>query len=259
MTERCLQDREQLLFVAGERSRDEGGAKLDRQRAAVDRRQIVDHTRLERRAHVGGRGELPLRQPVAAVVFDDVDDRDVPPHQVDELPDPDRPGITVPAHTDRLQRPVRQHGPGPDRRHPAVHRVEAVSGAEEVRRALARAADARQLDDVPRIDPHLEERVDDSLRDGVVAAAGAQRRLAPAIRLDVQPDAIQLPDGFRCCGFHDYFSTGGLRPAGPPIAVARGGPFAPLRSGGGAPGLLRRRRWPAAAPPYGLPGPGFHP
>ena len=30
----------------------------------------------------------------------------------------------------------------------------------------------------------------------------------------------------------DSASAGGLRPAGPPIAVARGGPFAPLRSGG---------------------------
>jgi len=26
--------------------------------------------------------------------------------------------------------------------------------------------------------------------------------------------------------------SGGLRPAGPPYAVARGGPFAPLRAGG---------------------------
>ena len=42
-----------------------------------------------------------------------------------------------------------------DRRHAAVNGVEAVRGAEEVRRALARAADARQLDDLTRIDAQL--------------------------------------------------------------------------------------------------------
>src|SRR5439155_650083 len=45
--------------------------------------------------------------------------------------------------------------------------------------------------------------------------------------------------------------TGGLRPTGPPIAVARGGPFAPLRSAGRAcvaPFLLDRGASPRRTP-----------
>src|SRR5881394_2264659 len=49
---------------------------------------------------------------------------------------------------------VGEHRAGADRRHAAVDRVEAVRAAEEVRRALARAADARQLDDALRVDAH---------------------------------------------------------------------------------------------------------
>src|SRR5262245_27382595 len=45
--------------------------------------------------------------------------------------------------------------------------------------------------------------------------------------------------------------TGGLRPAGPPIAVARGGPMAPLRSGGRA---LGARNKPTRSPNAGCNG-----
>src|SRR6185437_9532306 len=60
---------------------------------------------------------------------------------------------------------------------------------------LARAADARELEDLLRVDAHLEEGVDDALGDCVVAAAGAEGGLTAAIRLDLQPDAILF-------GFH---------------------------------------------------------
>ena len=43
------------------------------------------------------------------------------------------------------QVPVRQVGTGEDRRHAAMHGVEAVRGAEEVGGRLRRAADAREL------------------------------------------------------------------------------------------------------------------
>ena len=139
---------EQLLLVARERPRHERRAQLDRQRAGVDRRQLVRRCPpFSRRADVGGRRELPLGQPVAAVVLDDVDDRHVAAHQVHELADADRAGVAVAADADRDQLAVGEHRAGADRRHPAVHGVEAVRRAEEVRRALARAADARQLDD----------------------------------------------------------------------------------------------------------------
>ena len=46
------------------------------------------------------------------------------------------------------------------------------------------------VDDPLRIDAHLEERVDDALRDGVMAAAGAQRRLAAFVDDGLEPDTI---------------------------------------------------------------------
>jgi hypothetical protein len=133
-----------------------------------------------------------LGEAVAAVVLDDVDDRQVAPHQVHELPDADGAGVAVAADADGDQLAVGDHRAGADRRHAPVHGVEAVRGAEEIRRALARAADARQLEHLRRIHAHLEEGVDDALGDGVVPAPGAQRRLAAAVRLHFQADAIQL-------------------------------------------------------------------
>ena len=179
--DRRLEHRQQLLLVAGERPRHERRAELDRQRAGVDRRQVVDDAVLGLRSEVGGRRELPFRQPVAAVVLDDVDERQVAPHQVHELADADRAGVAVAAHANREQLLVGQHRAGRDRRHPAVHGVEPVRRVQEIRRALARAADARQLDHALGVDAHLEERVDDALGDRVVPAPGAERRLAAAI------------------------------------------------------------------------------
>ena len=51
-------------------------------------------------AQVGGGGELALGQAVAAVVFDDVNERQIAPHQVHELPDADGGGVAVAAHAD---------------------------------------------------------------------------------------------------------------------------------------------------------------
>src|SRR5215216_2152738 len=78
-----------------------------------------------------------------------------------------------------------------------MHRVEAVRLVEEVRRALARATDARQLDHVRRLDPEIEERIDDALGDGIVAATRAQRGLGAAIGRWFQPDDVDLA----CHGF----------------------------------------------------------
>ncbi len=84
---------------------------------------------------------------------------------------------------------------GGDRRHAAVHAVEAVRAAHEVGRALGGAADAGELHHALGLDAHLVEGVDDALGDGVVAAAGAERGLAAAVVEDRQADAVGL-DGW---------------------------------------------------------------
>ncbi len=200
VAERRLEDRQQLLLVSGERPRDERRAELDCQRTCIDRRQLVGNAVLGLRTEVCRRRELPLREPVAAVVFDDVDDWQVPAHQVHELPDADRARITVAAHADRQKLAIGEHGAGADRRHPAVHGVEAVGRAEKVRRALAGAANPRQLDHLPGIDAHLVERFDNALGNRVVPAPGTERRLAAAIGLDVEPDSIRLLWSVGCGG-----------------------------------------------------------
>src|SRR5262249_6802800 len=101
------------------------------------------------------------------------------------------------ADADGNQLLVRQHRARAHRRHAAVDGVEAVRRAQEVRRALARAADARELHDLLRIDAHLEERVDDAFRDGVMSASRAQRRLAALVSDVLEPDAIEFSS-------HDY-------------------------------------------------------
>ena len=88
--------------------------------------------------------------------------------------------------------PVGQHGAGRDRRHAAVDRVEAVRQPQEVRGGLGRAADSGELRDLIRLDAQIVERLDDALGDGVVAAAGAQRRLTAFIVENFQPEAVDL-------------------------------------------------------------------
>src|SRR5262249_59365361 len=85
MCNRGLQHREQLLLVAGEGAGDEGRTHLDRQCTGVDRWQVVQDSSLKFRAKVGRGGELSLSETVNAVVFDDVDDRQIATHHVDEL------------------------------------------------------------------------------------------------------------------------------------------------------------------------------
>src|SRR5215831_8261197 len=70
--------------------------------------------------------------------------------------------------------------------------VEPVRRAEEVRRALARTADPRQLDDALRIDAHLEKRVDDALGNRVVPASGAERGLATLVGDVLEADSIEF-------------------------------------------------------------------
>ena len=163
------------------------------QRAGVDRRQVVDDAVLQLRADVGGRRELALGQAVAAVVLDDVDERQVAPHQVDELADADGAGVAVAADADAQQRAVGQQRAGRDRRHAAVHGVEAVRRCRGSRPGvLLEQPMPDSLMTCFGLDAHLVERVDDALGDGVVPAAGAQRRLAAAIGGELEADAVGL-------------------------------------------------------------------
>src|SRR4029078_5370497 len=65
-----------------------------------------------------------------------------------------------------------------------------------VRRALAGAADARELDHLRRVNAHLVERIDDALRDRIVPAPGAQGGLPACVDQRFETDPIDL------CGRH---------------------------------------------------------
>ena len=78
------------------------------------------------------------------------------------------------------------------RGHAAMHAVEAVREAQEIRGRFRRAADAGELSDVHGIDAHLIEALDDALGNGVVPATGAQRGLAAFIIDNLQAEAIDL-------------------------------------------------------------------
>ena len=177
-----------------DRATNDAPSSMASAQVSIGGRSLID-AGLQRGAEVGGRRELALGQAVAAVVLDDVDDRQVAAHQVDELADADGARVAVAADADGDHLAVGDDRAGGDRRHAPVHGVEAVRAVQEVGRALARAADARELDDLRRVDAELEERVDDALGDGVVAAPGAERRLAAAIGDRLEADAIDLLAG----------------------------------------------------------------
>jgi hypothetical protein len=194
---RGLQDRLELLHVARERARDERAAELDREGAQVDRDELVHGAALPRRAEVGRRGELALREAVDAVVLDDVDERQVPAHEVDELADPDRGRVAVAGDADPDELRVRDEGARRGGRHAAVDAVEAPGAVQEVGGRLRGAADAGELRDLVGRDAHLVEGGDDLLRDDVVPAAEAERRLRALVVGLRQADAVRLRRGGR--------------------------------------------------------------
>src|SRR5207302_9980461 len=75
-----------------------------------------------------------------------------------------------------------------------MHRIETVRIAKEIVRRFRRAADAGNLGNPMRLDRQLEARLDDRCRDGIVAAAGAQRRdLALAIAIGEAERDLRKP------------------------------------------------------------------
>ena len=160
--------------------------------AGIDRRQIVDDSRLQLRSKIGGGGELAFGQAVDAIVFDDVDDGKIAAHEMNKLADADGSGVAIAADAERNQIAIGQHRAGGDRGHASMHRVEAVRTVHEIGGTLGGAADAAQLGDALGLHAHVVHGFDDALGDGVMAAAGAQRGLAALVVDDAQADAVSF-------------------------------------------------------------------
>src|SRR5205823_11812663 len=116
-----------------------------------------------------------------AIVFDDVDNRQITPHEVYKLTDADRSGVAIAADTQGDQAMVRQNRSRSKRRHPSVHRIKAVRAAHEVRRTLRRAPDTTHLRYTLGPHPHLVHGIDNALRDRIVPTTGAQGGFAASI------------------------------------------------------------------------------
>jgi hypothetical protein len=121
MLERGLDERHQLRLVAGKAARHERGAKADRHADEIDR--LVKRARalLALRTAVCSGGKLSLGQPVHAVVLDDIDHVDAPPHGVGELAEPDRRRVTVAGDAEVDEVAVGEIGAGQHRGHAPVH------------------------------------------------------------------------------------------------------------------------------------------
>ncbi len=81
---------------------------------------------------------------------------------------------------------------GRHRRHPAVQGVEAVAVLEEVRRRLARTADAAELHGRIGIHPDRLARLDQVAGDAVVSAPLAERRGEPLKRQRRQAEGVAV-------------------------------------------------------------------
>src|SRR5450631_1358979 len=142
VSDRGLQHGMKLPLVAGKGPPYESCSQRNRQFASVNGRQFIHRASLQRRSEIGGGGKLYLGQAVNAVVFDDVNDGQIAPHEVHELSDADGCRIAIAADAEGYQGTVRQHRAGRHRGHASVYRVEAVSARHEVGGSLRRASDA---------------------------------------------------------------------------------------------------------------------
>jgi hypothetical protein len=98
-----------------------------------------------------------------------------------ELTEADRRGVAVAGNAEIDEVAVGEIGAREHRRHPPVHRVEAVALAKHVGRRLGGASDAAQFGDSVRRQAQFEAGVNDRRADRIVPAAGAQRRHRPFV------------------------------------------------------------------------------
>src|SRR5205823_14270339 len=100
VADRGLDQRNELGLVAGEASRHEAGAKLQRDADQVDGVVAISDAALGLRATVGGGRELTLGQAVDAVVLDDIGHVDAAPDRMGELAETNRGAVTVAGHAE---------------------------------------------------------------------------------------------------------------------------------------------------------------
>ena len=112
-------------------------------------------------------------------------------------------GMILGAHGEPQAAHHGQQGAGHQRRHAAVHAVEAVRFLQEVRGRLRRAADPRQLGDAVRRNREVPERLDDGRGDRIVPAPGAQRRDRPLVVALGQADRVLLQSWMENPGLWD--------------------------------------------------------
>src|SRR5207302_3604896 len=101
-----------------------------------------------------------------------------------------------------------EHRARGDGGHAAVHAVESVRAAEEVGGRFRRTADAGELGHLLRLHVHFVKGADDLIADGVVAAAGAERRLAALVVERFEAEAVFLRRGRFVGKFENAFSHG---------------------------------------------------
>src|SRR5437868_8609060 len=142
-------------------------------RASVHGWKIVDDARLQLGAEIGGGRELALGKPIHAVVFNNVNYRQIAPHEMHELSHADGGCVAVTTDAEGHQTAIGQHCSGGHGGHAAMDGVEAVRTAHEISRALRGAPDPTELGDTLGLHAHLIHRIDDALGNGIVAAAGA--------------------------------------------------------------------------------------
>ena len=199
-----LEQRNQLLPVTGKRARDERRAEFDGDAADVDGSVLVRTSGLRGRTDVGGGGKLPLGQSVAAVVLDDVRAINVPADQVTVLPQADAGRVAVAADAEHEKLSIGELRPRRRRRHAPVQAVETVSLLDEVGRRLGRTPDAAHLGQQMRLHAVIEQRLNEMIRDRVVAAARAERGREPLVHVARESYEVDVRDGH---GFLAYSAT----------------------------------------------------
>ena len=125
-----------------------------------------------------GRRHLPLREAVGLVVHHQVQDVDVAPGGVREVPRADREAVAVAADGDDGELRVRELDAHRDRERAPVERVDPV-GRDEPGQA-ARAADPR--------DDHGPRRVQLELRERAVSDARTPKSPQPGHQIGLRPD-----------------------------------------------------------------------
>src|SRR5262249_60617235 len=111
---------------------DEPGAELERHLARGDALEGMGTAFFGRGGFVVGGRKLPLRQAVTTIVHDDVGHVHATADGVAELTKSNGGGVAIARHANVDEVAVSEVGPGGNRGHTAVDRVEAVAAGKEI-------------------------------------------------------------------------------------------------------------------------------